>query len=212
MKDQFYAQHGNYTRQDDPKVKELFDDIEKIKVKFEAVERPILEVENSATESETPYKEIVQQNQPYVVSLSEATSTAREESMALLMEASPESTPSKMEVSLESMSFKKKVYPESVSLEVSPESVPLKMEVPSESVPLKMEVPPESVSSEKPKSPKSMPVIGDRSLDPKAELAKLESEFGQEIRDYSTEEIGGWEFDELKEELKSSSSSAVKID
>lgn len=40
-------------------------------------------------------------------------------------------------------------------------------------------------------------------LDHEAELALLESEIGEVGEDYSTE-IGGWEFDELEQELKKS--------
>ncbi|KAG6420333.1 hypothetical protein SASPL_116857 [Salvia splendens] len=49
-------------------------------------------------------------------------------------------------------------------------------------------------------SPKSEQI---QTLDPEAELAKLESEFGKVNPDYSTQEIGEWEFDELERELKS---------
>ncbi|XP_042062824.1 myosin-10-like [Salvia splendens] len=53
-------------------------------------------------------------------------------------------------------------------------------------------------------SPKSEQI---QTLDPEAELAKLESEFGKVNPDYSTQEIGEWEFDELERELKSGDSS-----
>lgn len=40
-------------------------------------------------------------------------------------------------------------------------------------------------------------------LDTEAELAQLESELGKVTADYTAEEIGGWEFDELERELRS---------
>lgn len=47
-------------------------------------------------------------------------------------------------------------------------------------------------------------------LDPEAELAKLESEFGKINHNYSAEELGDWEFDELEKELKSGESALRK--
>ncbi|XP_039037644.1 uncharacterized protein LOC120175006 [Hibiscus syriacus] len=43
LKGQFNAKHGT-SRKDDPKVKELFDDIEKLRAEFETIERSLLEI------------------------------------------------------------------------------------------------------------------------------------------------------------------------
>ncbi|RZC82128.1 hypothetical protein C5167_044916 [Papaver somniferum] len=63
-----------------------------------------------------------------------------------------------------------------------------------------------SKKEERPVSPTIQPQ--QHSLDTEAELAKLESEFGQVGQDYSAEEVGDWEFDELEKELRSGDSAA----
>ncbi|XP_077232924.1 uncharacterized protein LOC143873395 [Tasmannia lanceolata] len=134
MKQLFYDQYGTISRQDDPKVKELFDAIEQTKKEFESIGRPTLDIETPSPKGET---------------LSE-------------------------EISEKSSSIATQIV----------ETPPLKREGPTK--------------------PTSSTV--DQSLDTEAELAKLESEFGKVNRDYSTEEIGGWEFDELEQELRSGES------
>lgn len=56
------------------------------------------------------------------------------------------------------------------------------------------------------KDPKLPAVKVEQTLDAAAELAKLESEFGKVSHDYSAEDIGEWEFDELEKELRSGDS------
>lgn len=53
MKQQFYAQQGNISRKDEERVKELFDAIEKLQTHFEAIERPVLEIESPPVKTET---------------------------------------------------------------------------------------------------------------------------------------------------------------
>lgn len=60
------------------------------------------------------------------------------------------------------------------------------------------------------KKPKSPTTKSDQALDHEAELAKLESEFGGVGQEYSTEEIGDWEFDELERELTSGNATTTQ--
>ncbi|CAJ2631076.1 unnamed protein product [Trifolium pratense] len=149
MKQQFYAQQGNITRKDEERVKELFDAIEKLRTHFEAIERPILEIENPPAKTE-----------------------------ALPSEKKSDGTHSPPE--------KKSDGTTSPSTSVQGTNEFSKTE-----------------TNEQPKSPS---VKSDQALDHEAELAKLESEFGKvSTQDYSTDEIGDWEFDELEREFVSGS-------
>lgn len=123
------------SRKDDTRVKELFDDIEKLREKFESIERPNLEMEMPTPKAETaPDKPLGSPSNP----LTQDPNTLKSETQ----------------------------HPKAVAVEAE--------------------------------------------LDAAAELAKLESEFGKVGRDYSTEEIGDWEFDELERELKSSGMATSK--
>ncbi|WCJ19462.1 hypothetical protein M5689_001754 [Euphorbia peplus] len=132
MREQLYSQLPALHKEEDTRIKDLFDDIEKLRKGFESVERPLLEIEAPPT----PKSETISDKAP----------------------GSPVSN-------------------------LSPR-----------------------VSSPKPETdtrPKAPSVEKDQVLDPEAELAKLESEFGKDARDYSAEEINDWEFDELERELRS---------
>ena len=127
------------SRRDDSKVRELFDDIDKLRQEFELIERPTLEMESPDREPETPTSEEPQE--------AFAPSATREAGSAK----------AKKEEHLE------------------------------------------------PSEQKTEQV-----LDHEAELAKLESEFGQVGEEYTSEEIGGWEFDELEKELAATEPSKGK--
>ncbi|KAL3521011.1 hypothetical protein ACH5RR_019160 [Cinchona calisaya] len=139
MREQFYSEQGKLSSKNDPKVKELFDKLEKLREEFEAIERPNLEMENPIEAAESSSGEKQQE------SVSHPTGQDVEETVA----------------------GDNRVF-----------------DAPA-------------VKSEQP-------------LDAEAELAKLESEFGKVNQDYSAEEIGDWEFDELEKELRSSDSAVKK--
>uniref|UniRef100_A0A453EC63 Uncharacterized protein n=1 Tax=Aegilops tauschii subsp. strangulata TaxID=200361 RepID=A0A453EC63_AEGTS len=125
MKKLFYSEQGYSSRRDDPEVRSLFSEIEKLREAFESIERPTLDIE--VRRAKVPTKERIESS------------------------SSPVQAPS------------------------TPKAAPVG-------------------------SPKS-PVKSEQTLDLGAELAELELEFGKSNR-YSPEDISGWEFDELEEELR----------
>ncbi|KAG0496019.1 hypothetical protein HPP92_000710 [Vanilla planifolia] len=140
IKDLFYAEQGHPSREDDHDIRELFNAIGKIKVEFDSIERPALEIE------------------------------AEKEKMA--REEKPQSD---------------------VSHVVEP--------IPSPSSKLANE-PQKSTKLVSKDSPRVKPISKHDQDSEDSELAKFEKEFGN-VGDFSNEEIGGWEFDELEEELRS---------
>ncbi|KAH9609692.1 hypothetical protein KSS87_021124 [Heliosperma pusillum] len=129
IKEHMYSKQGKFSRKDDSKARELIDDIEKLRVEFDSIERPTLEMEFPSKEPETRVSEKPQE----IIPSSPAKS---------IQSSKPDEEP------IESSSAKQ-----------------------------------------------------EQVLDHEAELAKLESEFGNLGHNYTSEEIGGWEFDELEKEL-----------
>ncbi|CAH8325096.1 unnamed protein product [Eruca vesicaria subsp. sativa] len=123
MKEHFQVLQSKLEKKEDLRVKELFDDMEKMRQEFESIARPTLEIE-------TP---------------------------------SPKS---------------------SASAAASPKS-------------------PNPIKSVTQNPELSNPTAGSsQESNPESELAELEPEIGKVARDYSADEVDGWEFDELEKELQ----------
>uniref|UniRef100_A0A0A9E4H4 Uncharacterized protein n=1 Tax=Arundo donax TaxID=35708 RepID=A0A0A9E4H4_ARUDO len=83
-----------------------------------------------------------------------------------------------------------------LDIEVRKAKVPTKDRSELSPSPVQAPSSPKDVPVETPKSPAKL----EQTLDPDSELAKLELEFGK-VNKYP-EEISGWDFDELEEELR----------
>ncbi|CAA0808226.1 Unknown protein [Striga hermonthica] len=132
MREQFYAEQGKVSSKENPKVKVLFDNIEKLREEFESIERPNLEIENPVKEAAIYACE---------------TSDIRRVTNSITEQ-------------------------------------------------------PEKITTGNNDGSKPPPLKSEQMLDPEAELAKLESQVGNINKDYTTEEISEWEFDELEREMR----------
>ncbi|KAF2537984.1 hypothetical protein F2Q68_00022828 [Brassica cretica] len=136
MKEHFQVLQSKLEKKDDRRVKELFDDMEKLRQEFEAIARPTLEIETPSPKS--------------VASSPKA----------------PKPSSSSMDAPLEST----------------------------------------TTATQKPAVSETAPTTttagSSRAFNHEAELAELESEFGKVARDYTADEVDGWEFDELEKELQ----------
>ncbi|VVA97001.1 unnamed protein product [Arabis nemorensis] len=136
MKEHFQVLQSKLEKKDDMRVKELFDDMEKLRQEFESIARPTLEIEIPSPKS--------------------SASTPKSPKPSISMDAPTESS-----------------------------TMTQKLEL-----------------SNPPVAPPTTAAGSSQEFNPEAELAELESEFGKVVRDYSADEVDGWEFDELEKELQ----------
>ncbi|XP_015073805.1 coiled-coil domain-containing protein 18-like isoform X3 [Solanum pennellii] len=174
MMEQFYAQHGKVSRKDDPKIKGLFENIEKLREEFESIERPELEME--IPDAPTQEGDASSHNIPDEHKSDPARKATEAPETGTNEENKPPSTKA-----------------ENVS-NAAPNKVPENVSSPARKT---IEAPAAGAKEEKKPAATSAEQMYE------AELAKLESESGNINQDFTAEEIGGWEFDELENELNS---------
>ncbi|KAM3338716.1 sporulation-specific protein 15 isoform X1 [Capsicum galapagoense] len=180
MMEQFYAHRGKVTRKDDPKIKELFLNIEKLREEFESIERPELEMEVP----EVPTQE--RDASSHKIPDENISDPAKKSTEA-------PATPAGMKEEDKPPSTKTEKVSDAASNKKPDENV-------SSPASKATDAPATGVKEDK------KPSVTKADQMYEEELAKLESESGNVNQDFSAEEVGGWEFDELENELNSAAS------
>ncbi|KAF5953474.1 hypothetical protein HYC85_006330 [Camellia sinensis] len=193
IKKQFSSQNEAIFRHGDHRVRELFDDLDKIKDEFESIERPILEIESPTRKAEAESKE-----------RSQVESTERSETPTQRAETPSKSIErSKMVIETQSKESPKKST--SPTHKQSPNDKIESMERPK----LETETPTRTIETPSKETGTESPSPTDKQKTETLECKhnELSKEKASDSKEQSTEEIGGWEFDELEKELESSDKS-----
>ncbi|KAL7265216.1 hypothetical protein ACSBR1_003050 [Camellia fascicularis] len=202
IKKQFSSQNEAIFRHGDHRVRELFDDLDKIKDEFESIERPILEIESPTRKAEAESKE---RSQGFESTERSETPTQRAETPSKSIERS------KMVIEIQSKESPKKSPKQSPKKSTSPthkqspndkiesmERPKLETETPTRAI----ETPSKETGTESPS-----PTDKQKTETLERKHDELSKEKASDSKEQSTEEIGGWEFDELEKELESSEKS-----
>lgn len=177
-------------------VEELFDHLEKIKDEFESIERPELDIESPTRRASTTSVENSNRTF-YVPEQASNDKLGSVERSKVLVEAPSKESPKRSTSSTPEQSATKEV--ESIQIRNSKTQIPTKAaEMSSNAVaPNTLELKRDELSE--------FPVAKEgKTPDPGVKLLELKLELERESKEDSMEEIGGWEFDELEEELETS--------
>lgn len=214
------------------RIKELCDDIEKIKDEFESIERPLLVIETATVGAEPPSNGRPQKGPS--IKQDSADKLESNEGRNLELKAPkhvPEVPSGESSKNIDTTKHIPEVPSEERSknietpnhiTDVPSEEKSKIIETPKHTPEVRLEESSENIQSptvkhttetlktEQGKLSKPPEGKGEKSSNLDENLLKLDSEVEKDTEDQSTEEVGGWEFDELEKELKEHGSPSRK--